>query len=378
MSVTIHPVRTSGDQHDFYKFAWRVYKNDPCWVPYLWPQRKDYLTHKAAFFTYGEGDFWLAKRGREIVGTIGTAINPVRNRDLGVKAGIFGFFEVLPDDYDTAVTLWDHAREWSLSQGMQELQGPYSFSPNDENGFLVQGFDTMPTISMGHSPFYYYQFAERYGFQKLWDSLAYRYDLKLIDFNVDNAPEIVHRIRDRALKHVGISAIQNPDMKKWDFEVERLWQTYNKSLAVLPDFTPLELAEFRSQANGLKDIIDPELVFLAIVKGEVVGFGLGLPNIYEALKFANGLRFPWDYLRLAWARRKITSASFKILAIVPEYWGYGLDVLMYLEMGKALIRKGYTWVDASLTGETNPQTNKIATRVGAYVYRRYREYRLAL
>ena len=51
---------------------------------------------------------------------------------------------------------------------------------------------------------------------------------------------------------------------------------------------------------------------------------------------------------------------------------------MYLEMGEAMIRKGYTWVDASVTGETNPQTNKLLTRVGAYVYRRYREYRLKL
>ena len=130
--------------------------------------------------------------------------------------------------------------------------------------------------------------------------------------------------------------------------------------------------------TGLKQIIDPELVFLAVVKGEVVGFRLGLPNIMEALKHANGLRYPWDYLRLARAQRHISGVSFKILAMIPEYWGYGLDVLMFVEMAKAVIRKGYTWIDGSLTGETNPQTNKIAARLGAYVYKRYREYRLDL
>jgi hypothetical protein len=51
---------------------------------------------------------------------------------------------------------------------------------------------------------------------------------------------------------------------------------------------------------------------------------------------------------------------------------------MFLEMASTLIRKGYTWVDGSLTADTNPQTNKLATRLGAYVYRRYREYKLAL
>ena len=167
-------------------------------------------------------------------------------------------------------------------------------------------------------------------------------------------------------------------MKDWEAEIPRLHAVYNKSLAVLPEFSPLELTEFRAQAEALRPIIDPELVFIAEVDGKTVGFGLGFPNIMEAFEVADCLRYPWDYLRFALARRKIASASFKILAIDPEYWGYGLEVIMFLEMGKALIRKGYQWADASLTNELNPQTNKLAQRLGAYVYRRYREYRLEL
>jgi hypothetical protein len=96
------------------------------------------------------------------------------------------------------------------------------------------------------------------------------------------------------------------------------------------------------------------------------------------LKVANGLQYPWDYMRLLRAQKNIKSVSFKILAIDPAYWGYGLEALMFLEMGKVLVNKGYDWVDASLTNEFNPQTNKLATRLGAYVYRRYREFRLKL
>lgn len=51
---------------------------------------------------------------------------------------------------------------------------------------------------------------------------------------------------------------------------------------------------------------------------------------------------------------------------------------MFLEMGKAILHKGYTRVDASLTSSTNPQTNKLLRRFGGRVYRRYRAYRLAL
>ncbi len=103
-----------------------------------------------------------------------------------------------------------------------------------------------------------------------------------------------------------------------------------------------------------------------------------MPNLMEALRHAGGLRYPWQYLQLARAQRRITGVSFKILAVDPDFWGIGLEALMFREMARAVMRKGYTWVDGSLTAEDNPQTNKLARRLGARVYRRYRIVRLAV
>jgi hypothetical protein len=50
------------------------------------------------------------------------------------------------------------------------------------------------------------------------------------------------------------------------------------------------------------------------------------------------------------------------------------DALIYLEMGRQVLCKGYRWVDMSLTGEDNPVTNNLATRVGVSVDKRYRVY----
>ena len=378
MTISILPVETKADKKAFYKFAFKVYRHDPNWVPPLWPQRKEYLDKKAAFFSYGEGDFWLAKEGRRVVGTIGAAINPPRNRSKGWKAGTFGFFETLPGRFDVAQALWDQACQWCRQRGMDEMQGPYSFAADADPGFLVEGFDTMPSLMMGHNPAYYPEFAARYGFEKLYEGIAYRYDLSTVDYNVDNAPELLKRIAARAIQRHGGSVIRTPKMKDWDVEVDKLHAVYNKSLRVLQEFAPIELAEFREEALGLKDVMDPELVFIAEVDGKTAGFALGLPNLPEAFKYANGLQYPWDILRFLLARRKVTGISFKILAIDPDYWGYGLEALMFLEMGRAVLRKGYTWMDASLTNESNPQTNKLAPRLGAYIYRRYREYRIKL
>jgi len=378
MTINIIPVRTEADKRAFYKFAFRVYRDDPNWVPPLWSQRKEYLDKKAAFFTYGEGEFWLAKEGKNIVATIGTAVNQSRNVGKNWKAGTFGFFEVLPERYDAAKTMWDHACDWCRSKGMTELHGPYSFSADADPGFLVEGFQTLPSIMMGHNPAYYPEFAARYGFEKLFEGLAYRFDLSFIDYKLENAPEVLKQIAERALRRHGQSVIHSPKMEDWDNEVVKLHAIYNKSLVVLPEFAPIELAEFQASASGLRSVMDPELVFIAEVDGKTAGFALGIPNFTEALRYANGLQYPWDYVRLLLAQKKIKSVSLKILAIDPDFWGYGLEVLMFLEMGKALIRKGYDWVDASLTNEFNPQTNKLATRLGAYVYRRYREFRLKL
>jgi GNAT superfamily N-acetyltransferase len=203
-------------------------------------------------------------------------------------------------------------------------------------------------------------------------------ELGQYDFSVDNAPELLKKIARRAIQRHGEGVVRSPLMKDWNVEVDKLHAVYNKSLAVLQEFAPMELAEFRAEALGLKDVMDPELVFIAEVDGKTVGFALGLPNLPEAFKYANGLQHPWDLAGFLLNRRRVKGVSFKILAIDPEFWGYGLEALMFLEMGKAVMRKGYTWMDASLTNEFNPQTNKLATRLGAYVYRRYREFRLKL
>jgi hypothetical protein len=378
MTLIIAPVQTNTDKRAFYRFAHTVYRNDPHWVPHLWPQRKAYLDRTAAFFSYGEGDFWLARRNGRVVGTIGAAIDHTRNRDKGLEAAFFGFFEVLPDDYDTAAVLWDQSAEWARKRGMTELYGPHSFTVNDEAGFLVEGFDTAPAILMSHSPPYYVDYAERYGFTGGKESVAIRIDMARFEPEMANAPRALHRVAGRALERYGPGAVRMARVDDWEQEAERLHPVYNRSLSVLPEFSPMECAEFKSQAADLKAILDPELVLIAEVNGRVAGFGLGIPNVAEAFHRSGGLRYPWDYVRFALAQRRISGVSFKILAMDPDFWGCGLDAIMYLEMAKTIQRKGYTWVDASLTDPTNPQTIKLASRFGGEVYRRYREYGLQL
>jgi GNAT superfamily N-acetyltransferase len=129
----------------------------------------------------------------------------------------------------------------------------------------------------------------------------------------------------------------------------------------------------------MRPIMDPDLVIFGLVDGEPVGWVLALPNLNEALQKADGLRHPWDYARLWWhTRRRPDCLCLKSIAVDPEHWGRGVDAVMLDALARQAMARGYTWMDLSLTSDDNPMTPRLAERMGAQIYRRYRVYRLPL
>jgi hypothetical protein len=53
-------------------------------------------------------------------------------------------------------------------------------------------------------------------------------------------------------------------------------------------------------------------------------------------------------------------------------------VLLFDEMAKRVLKRGYRWVDLSLTSADNPNTPILVERLGASIYKRYRVYQLAI
>jgi GNAT superfamily N-acetyltransferase len=127
----------------------------------------------------------------------------------------------------------------------------------------------------------------------------------------------------------------------------------------------------------LRQIADPELALFAEVDDKAVGIFLGVPNLNEVLIHVNGLRYPWDYLRLLrYMRLKPKCLAIKSVLVLPEYQKHGASVLLFDEMRKRAIAKGYTWADLSITSEDNPDTPQLALRMGAVEYKRWQVYAL--
>jgi GNAT superfamily N-acetyltransferase len=225
----------------------------------------------------------------------------------------------------------------------------------------------------GHTPSYYQAFIERFGgVPDPMESLAFEVRL---DHDVREW-EKLGRLADRIRKR-GWITLRTPGKARWRDEIPVVQELLNKALAFLPGFTPWQPETVEALMRQFLQIADTELILLAEADGKTVGWFPGVPNVNEALIHANGLRYPWDWLRLAaHLRRTPTCLSVKSVLVLPEYQRSGVAVLLFDEMRRRAQAKGYTWVDLSLTGSQNPDTPALATRLGGRVYKRYRVYRI--
>lgn len=374
-SFQVLPVRTARERRLFLTFPWRIYKSDPLWVPPLLSERaKTINPQRGLFFKDGYAELFIAWQNGKPAGTIVCAEDRNNTRTRGFSECMLGFFECV-DDYAVAEALFDRATIWAGEHGLVNLYGTYNLDREESRGILIEGCDRPPTSYCGHNPPYYQAFFERYGFQKSGeDGLAYAIDINL------NTPEIQHlmRLAEKIRQRKKIT-VRGANLKDVDGEIDRILELQNRGLAHFADFTPYTRNDIQAMILPVLDIIDPELVLFAELDGKAIGWFPGVPNMNEVLIHLNGLRHPWDYLRLAkYARLKPKCLAVKSIAVVPEHWDTGAGVLLFDEMARRAAAKGYQWADLSLTGEDNPDTFPLAHRMGAKIYKRYRFYRKQL
>ena len=376
-NIEIVQIHDEAGRQRFVRFPWRVYRDDPLWVPPLIRSRLHTLDPmRGTFFQQGEAALFMARRGGEDVGTIVPWINHRANRYRGETVAGFGFFEVL-EDYAAAEALLTTACDWARSRGMTLIRGPIYFSPEDSPGVLIEGFDYPPVVLVGHTPAYYAGFLERFGFRKYRDAYAYRIEAASIGHNLEKLPPKLVRVAQAARKR-NRATIRSLRMDDWDDEIAKAMVIFNEALGYQREHVPMAEAEFRRFAEELRVIIDPDLTLFVEVDGRTVGLSVTLPDINQVLKRVNGRLFPLGWLKLLWYRRRINVASLKIVGVLEGYRGRGLDALLYVETARQVMAKGYAWLDISLAAEENVMSNRLIRNMGAQVYKVFRTYQMVL
>lgn len=366
MSLRIRPVDSPRDLARFVDLPWRLYRDDRAWVPPLKRDVKALLDRAHnPFFEHGAAQPFVAERDGRAVGRIAAIVNAAHNDFHGDRVGFFGLFEC-EEDREAAGALFGAAEAWVAERGMDVLRGPMSLSTNDECGSLVEGFETPPTVLMPHNAPHHAALYEGAGFAKAMDLLAY-------DVAGVEAPERIVRAVDAVRARAG-AVIRTIDMKRFAQEVDRIRAIYNSVWDANWGFVPMTRAEMDYTAGQLRPVVDPELVLFAEIDGRSIAFALALPDLNEALRYANGRLFPFGALAIWWHARRIRRVRVITLGIEREHRASGIDAVLYFELFARAKRRGYSGGECSWVLEDNAAMRRPIERLGGRVYKRYRVY----
>jgi len=381
-SLFIQSVESIEDRRAFVSFPWRVYQDDPHWVPPIFSERMHFITpDHHPFSEHAQVQFFLAKRGSNIVGTIAAFINHRHNDFQNEQIGFFGFFEVL-DDPEAAQRLLEAAENWVRQRGYEAIRGPAQYSTNEECGLLVDGFDDPPRILMTYNPRRYVGYIEGQGYQKAMDLHAYAIDTDIFAGGSKFPPKLIRVVEK--IKEKGDIHIRKVDMKHFDQEVERVKKIYNQSWSKNWGFVPMTDAEFKHLGEELRQVLDPDMTLVAEIDGEPIGVSITLPDLNQPLRFAYpGPKTPeWlTMIKLVWnwkIKHQETWARVLILGVLQEHRARGVDALFYYETARAALKKGIKHVEMSWILENNDAISRPIRVMGGEVYKTYRFYEKAL
>ena len=370
--VEITQVASKAERDAFIKFPWRIYQDDPAWVPPLLLERKEFLDRKKhPFFEHGDAALFLARSGGKIVGRIMASDDPNYNAFHQSNVGCFGLFECV-NDPAVAAALFEAAANWLRARGRDEIMGPIDYSTNYVCGLLVEGFEFPPTLLTAHNPPYYAALIEGLGFNKVIDFYAWWFS---------EPARAATRLRRLAasLQKRDSATIRQGNLKNFRAEAGRLREIYNDAWKENWGFVPFTEKEFEFMAKELKQLVVPEFTLIAEVGDEPVGFILCVPDINVAFRKINGrltsYGLPIGLAKLLYHKSRIRTARLIALGVKPKYRRGGIAEMLVLRIIEdAMIKRGFTG-ELSMTLENNHLINRFLAAIGAKKYKTYRIYR---
>ena len=316
-TLTIRPIESKRDRKTFIDLPFRLYRNDPHWVPPLKGEALGLLTpEKNGWFSHAKAQLFLAEEDGRVVGRISAHIDTLAltmpaEQGFGPGVGQWGLMDA--EREDIFVALLARAEQWLRDQGMTRALGPISMSIWEEPGLLVDGFDHPPTIMMGHAKPEYRGWIERAGYAPVRE--LYTYDLDI----TQEFPPIVKRIIKSGENNPRI-VVRQVDKTKFEEEAAIILSILNDAWSDNWGFVPLTPPEIKDVGVKLKPIVFNDLIRIAELDGRPVAFMITLPDLNEAIKPLNGSLLPFGWAKLLlWLRApKVKTMRVPLMGVVKE------------------------------------------------------------
>ncbi|MES2420738.1 MAG: GNAT family N-acetyltransferase [Pseudomonadota bacterium] len=315
--LTIRPVETKKDRKIFIDLPFRLYADDPNWVPPLKSEALGLITpEKNGWFSHAKAQLFLAEEDGRVVGRISAHIDTLAltmppEQGFGPGVGQWGLMEAERQDIFQA--LLARAEAWLREQGMTRALGPISMSIWEEPGLLIDGYDHPPTIMMGHAKREYRGWIEWAQYRPIKQLMTYEVDV------TKQFPPIVQRIIKSGEKNARIT-VRNVDKTKFEEEAAIILAILNDAWKDNWGFVPLTPPEIKDVGVKLKPIVFNDLIRIAELDGKPVAFMITLPDLNEAIKPLNGSLLPFGWAKLLWWLRKpkVRTVRVPLMGVVKE------------------------------------------------------------
>jgi GNAT superfamily N-acetyltransferase len=316
-SLSVRPVVSKRDRKAFVDLPFRLYCDDPNWVPPLRGEALGLITpEKNGWYSHAKAQLFLAERGGTIVGRISAHIDTLAlempaSRGFGPGSGQWGLMDA--EDEGVFRALLDRAEQWLREQGVTRALGPISQSIWEEPGLLIEGYDHPPTIMMGHDKPEYRGWIEAAGYAPVKQLLTYDLDI------TKQFPPLVQRIVASGEKNPRIR-VRQVDKTRFDEEAAIILAILNDAWSDNWGFVPLTPPEIRDVGVKLKPIVFNDLIRIAEVDGRPVAFMITLPDLNEPLAGLGGSLFPFGWAKLLWflRRPKVRTVRVPLMGVVKE------------------------------------------------------------
>ena len=373
MSVEISPATSRKDMKEFVELPYRLYRNEPMWVPPLRFERKQVLDRKKnPFFNHAEIEYLLARRDGRVVGRLCAHVDHKLNEFQNNRWGLFGFYEC-EDDQEASDALIKAASEWLTARGCDRATGPMSFTTNEECGVLVSGFDLAPSVLTDWTMPYYPALLEGSGLHKV-------IDLNMWSLHVKDRSAVhpsIFQVADEVESKHGIT-VRPMNPRNLKVEIPAFVELYNEAWKRNWAFVPIEMDQAQHMAKSLKPVLDKNWAYIAEKDGEIVGASLTLPDWNQVFARLNGRLLPFGWAKALWYKRKIDRVRVFALGVRKEFQHAGVAAKMYALHYDAAARTPQAEGETGWILETNIPMNRAMEGMGGEVTRSYRVYEILL
>ena len=372
MAVEIKQITTRRGLKEFVKYENEFYKDCEYFCPQLINDELDVFDEKKnPAHEVCEYVLFMAYRDKNPVGRIAGIINHAANEKWNVKKVRFGWIDFI-DDQEVSFALLDAVVEWGKSKGMDKLNGPVGMTDFDHQGLLIEGYDYLaPMASLYNYP-YYVRHLEAYGLGKEADWIEYQINPQT------ELPERFERmdkiVRERT--KVRVDKVKNCKelVKKYGTQyMDVIDIAYQK----LYNFQPLSDRQKKYYCDSYFPLLNFDFVTLVVnEKDEVVGVGVGMPDISKALRKCKGKLFPfgWYHMVKALRAKQMDKFDLLIIAVRPDYQDRGLNAVIIADQHPYFVKYGIKEVETTAILETNTKNQTHWEMFPHKIHKRRRAY----